>query len=349
VLRKLSGSEADRARKSLIKIFKEFNLRITVITNLKSVNFLDVTLNLTDGTHIPYRKQNDTTLYVSKHSNHPPAIIKQIPNTVSDRISQLSSNKEIFLKAAPYYNKALSNSNYDETIVYKPKTDKTTTSKKKTRSRKILWFNPPYSKNVKTEIGKIFIKLIKKHFPKDNKYHNFFNGNTVKVSYSCMNNVESIIKSHNTNMIKQKPDQEINKIQCNCRKPDECPLNGKCLSNSVVYEATVSTTNTNTKYIGLTGGNFKERYRNHKKSFQNEKYKKETELSKYIWGLKQKKIQYTVTWKILKTSNTAMRSSGQCNLCMDEKLSILKYKNTGILNKRNELLGTCRHSKRTTS
>ena len=349
VLKKFSGSEADKERKSLIKIFKEFNLKITVNTNLKSINFLDVTLNLTDGIHKPYRKPNDTTLYVSKHSNHPPAIIKQIPNIVSDRISQLSSNKEIFLKAAPYYNKALSDSNYTETIEYKPKIDKNTTSKKKTRSRKILWFNPPYGKNVKTEVGKIFIKLIKKHFPKDNKYYKLFNSNTVKVSYSCMNNVESIIKSHNVKIIKEKIDQETNKTECNCKKPDECPLNGKCLSsNSVVYEATVKTINANKKYIkkyiGLTGGNFKERYRNHKKSFQNEKYKKETELSKYIWGLKQKKIQYTVTWKILKTSNTTMRPSGQCNLCMDEKLALLKYKNTGILNKRNELLSTCRHS-----
>ncbi len=37
--------------------------------------------------------------------------------------------------------------------------------------------------------------------------------------------------------------------------------------------------------IGLSGGNFKERF-NNTKSFKNEKYKKETELYKYVWDLK---------------------------------------------------------------
>jgi hypothetical protein len=37
----------------------------------------------------------------------------------------------------------------------------------------------------------------------------------------------------------------------------------------------------------MTANYFKERYRNHKKSFTNATYKNETELSKYIWKLKQ--------------------------------------------------------------
>ena len=41
-------------------------------------------------------------------------------------------------------------------------------------------------------------------------------------------------------------------------------------------------------YIGLMETPFKDRYRNHVKSFNNEKYQKETELSKYIWELKDK-------------------------------------------------------------
>ena len=45
-----SGPQADRIRKDFIKIFKEdFNLSITSETNLKTANFLDVTLNLTTG------------------------------------------------------------------------------------------------------------------------------------------------------------------------------------------------------------------------------------------------------------------------------------------------------------
>ena len=40
------------------------------------------------------------------------------------------------------------------------------------------------------------------------------------------------------------------------------------------------------RYIGLTETTFKTRYGNHVKSFKHRKYSKETELSKYIWELK---------------------------------------------------------------
>ena len=44
----VSGPKADRSRKDFINIFgKEFQLSIVCETNLKIVNFLDVTLNLT--------------------------------------------------------------------------------------------------------------------------------------------------------------------------------------------------------------------------------------------------------------------------------------------------------------
>ena len=41
----------------------------------------------------------------------------------------------------------------------------------------IIWFNPQHSKSVKTNIGRIFIKLVSKHFPPDNKFRKLFNKN----------------------------------------------------------------------------------------------------------------------------------------------------------------------------
>ena len=70
-LRRSSGSRADRARKDLIKVFHEMGLKITVQTNLKCVDYLDVTLNLNTETYQPYRKPNDNPLYVNRLSNHP--------------------------------------------------------------------------------------------------------------------------------------------------------------------------------------------------------------------------------------------------------------------------------------
>ena len=74
-------------------------------------------------------------------------------------------------------------------------------SQKKKRKRKIIWFNPPYSKNVKTNVGKIFLKLLREHFPPNHKLHKIFNTNNVKISYSCMKNISSIISAHNKNIL----------------------------------------------------------------------------------------------------------------------------------------------------
>ena len=55
---------------------------------------------------------------------------------------------------------------------------------------------PPFSKNVQTNVGHTFLRLISKHFPKNATLHKIFNKNTIKVSYSCMENMASIIKAH---------------------------------------------------------------------------------------------------------------------------------------------------------
>ena len=59
----------------------------------------------------------------------------------------------------------------------------------------IVWFNPPFSKNVATKIGRYFLNLLDKHFPQDHKFHKIFNRNNIKVSYSCMPNIKSAINS----------------------------------------------------------------------------------------------------------------------------------------------------------
>ena len=47
-------------------------------------------------------------------------------------------------------------------------------------------------------------------------------------------------------------------------------------------------------YIGMTPNTFKERFRNHMKSFNHKKYSNETELSKYVWHLKENNTDYTI-------------------------------------------------------
>ena len=94
----------------------------------------------------------------------------------------------------------------------------------------------------------------------------------------------------------------------------------------------------------LAGGTFRDRYRNHVKSTKHEKYKNETQLSKYIWNLKKTNNKYTLAWDIVKKSNLNVRKSGLCNLCLEEKYTIIYNKDA--LNKRSELISKCRHRNR---
>ena len=71
---------------------------------------LDVTFNLLDETYKPYKKPNDQLLYVNTSSNHPLQIIKQLPISINNRLSNNSSNKQVFDRSKGEYEKALRDS-----------------------------------------------------------------------------------------------------------------------------------------------------------------------------------------------------------------------------------------------
>ena len=154
--------------------------------------------------------------------------------------------------------------------------------KGKKKRRQILWFNRPYSCEVITNFGKQFFNLLQKHFPKSHKYHKFINKNSVKMSYSCLRNMEQIIKAHTKKVLQDHRKQEVPKL-CNCRNSDLCPLEGECLTTSVVYEATLTTDDAEKHtYIGVTEDTFKKRWTGHKSTFKNNRYRTATKLSEKV-------------------------------------------------------------------
>ena len=341
IFRNISGPQADKIRKNFHQIFKDYDLAIEIECNLKTVNYLDVTLDLEQGTYRPYRKPNDETLYVNAKSNHPSNIIKQLPISIETRLSQLSSNEQIFEQSAKHYQESLNNCGYNHNLTFN-NINSQTNNNNNNRKRNIIWFNPPFSKNVCTNIGKFFLNLIGKHFPKENKYNKIFNKNNLKISYSCMKNIKSIINTHNKSILHKT--ENITKT-CNCIKKDNCPLDNECLQTNIVYEATItsSTPNQEKIYFGLCETTFKLRYANHKKSFANRKYEKNTELANEYWRLKDLNAQPRITWKIKKKCMPYTAGSKNCNLCLSEKLFILEHKDDNLLNKRTELISKCRH------
>ena len=341
VFKNQNGHQNDKIRKQLIEIFKQHELKIVVQCNLKTVDFLDITFDLNTGTYKPYNKINNDPRYINAKSNHPPCIIKQIPQSISQRISTNSCDENTFNVASPYYNNILEKCGYTEKIKY---VQKKTTTRNKNRSRNIIWYNPPFSQNVKTNIGKQFLKLINKHFG-NHKYHKLFNRNNVKISYSCMDNMKKILNSHNKSILNEKNDE--NERKCNCRDKSKCPLNNKCLTSNIVYKADIITNNTETNkksYIGISETEFKTRYRNHQKSFNHRKYSKDTELSKYIWDLKDSNVDFNIQWSILKSTTSYTPATKTCNLCLSEKLLICTFKDKkNLINKRLDLVSKCRH------
>ena len=88
---------------------------------------------------------------------------------------------------------------------------------------------------------------------------------------------------------------------------------------------------------------FKSRFRNHKMSFNNGKYSSSTTLSTHIWKLKKTNTKHKVQWSIIKCASAFRSGAKQCNLCLAEKLCILKADKQSLLNKSSELLSKCRH------
>ena len=133
---------------------------------------------------------------------------------------------------------------------------------------------------------------------------------------------------------------------CNCRQKSSCPMERNCQANSIIYQAEVTTKDSKETYVGLCDTEFKLRYNNHQCSFNHGKYRDTTQLSKHIWNLKDQNTEYQIRWKQVKQAKSCTNTSKKCNLCLREKYYIICEQETATLNKRNELMSECRHSKK---
>ena len=97
------------------------------------------------------------------------------------------------------------------------------------------------------------------------------------------------------------------------------------------------------KYYGTFKKSFKERYNNHTSTFENKLRQKSTELSNYIWELKENGVNYTIDWLIAMKVHPYICGARKWNLCLREKLVIARANSASLLNKRDELVSKCRH------
>ena len=131
----------------------------------------------------------------------------------------------VFKRNIKYENPLKINGYKDRLVFENSSVNENDKNEKKKRKCNILWYNPPYSANVKTNIGKIFFKLLNRHFK-----------NTVKLSYSNTKNMTSLIATHHRSILN--PNDQV--YGCNCRVRNDCPLQHKCLIPGIVYQTTVT-------------------------------------------------------------------------------------------------------------
>ena len=280
-------------------------------------------------------------MYVNAKSNHPPNIIKQLPSSIETRLRNLSSSKKIFEEAEPHYQEALDKCGYNHKLKYEVAENGNRQIPNRSRKRNVTWFNPPFSKSVSTNVAKYFLSLIDKHFPTNHKFRKLFNRNNLKVSYSCMRNIKSIVNVHNRMILTE--ESEESKRTCSCPRNAICPMNGNCLSENTMYSVKITSNLPNygtNEYVGISAPEWKKRLGNHKLSFNNRKYAK-CEIAKEVWRIKDQGGNYNIDWSIIGHAAAYNPVSNKCNLCLSEMLHINENVDN-LINTRKELVKKCR-------
>ena len=135
------------------------------------------------------------------------------------------------------------------------------------------------------------------------------------------------------------------KGNCIRSRKNDCLLPGECTTKGLIYEADVTSDNHTMTYTGSTGNTFKQRWYGHVESFRKPSKRNSTELSRYVWSLKDQKIPYQIKWKInwKSRTNSKPNTKGACILCNMERIAIANANRLTSLNKRSELVGKCKH------
>ena len=348
--------DGQKLRERIIKFFKKYGFGIEVSPVSTSVDYLDIRLHA-NKSHEVYHKPNSNTNYVHSQSNHPKNILKNMSANTEQRISKLCSSEVLFNKHVDYYSSILKNSGHRSDLKYEKKPRKLQPGR--TRTRKMVWYNPPFCLSVKTKIGKRFFEILNDHWPEPVPHPNtgvkpertglnlILNKNTVKLSFSTMNNIAAVYNLHNKTAQKmsENPPTTSEKM-CSCPRTKTCPVGGKCLTKNVIYEAKVTEKsgfykNQTSSYTGLASTTFKSRYYGHTSAIKNRK-NNQTGLTAFIHELKDAEIDYELTWKILEIAPSF--DGRHCRLCLSEKTTILFSDDPNQLNKRTELSGKCRHT-----
>ena len=158
--------------------------------------------------------------------------------------------------------------------------------------------------------------------------------------------MKAIIAGHNAKVLSNTiKDKQVNK-KCSCKDATKCPLDGYCLQEAVIYKATITTPYVRKTYIGSTEATFKQRFYGHTSDLTHIKNRNNTTLAAFVWELRDKGQQPEIKWEAIKKCSRYKCGTRKCDVCLSEKLAILRSRDPDLLNKRSELMARCPHRRK---
>ena len=339
--------QVEKVKQKVVEVFQQYGLKVKAAANARVANFLDITLDLANEVHRPYVKPGTHLEYVHVHSNHPRHVTKHAVSETSKRLSLLSSTEEIFIAAKQPFDEALKRAGHKEQMVYDQ--NKVRRTGKRTRNRRILWFNPPYCSSMTTKLGQLFLALLDECFPVGHVLRRTFNRHTVQLSYRTMPNLAKLVAANNNKVLgedKRFEQQLPRNSNCNCRGGTEsCPMEGaRCKDTNLLYGATVvEPGKPDATYAGISAPSWKIRYGNHTHSFRHSGKRGNTSLAGYVWRLKDQGRDFSINWRTLATLPTFNPTTNSCRLCNVEKYTIMHQPELATINQHDEFYTACRH------
>ena len=115
------------------------------------------------------------------------------------------------------------------------------------------------------------------------------------------------------------------------------------LAEASVYHAHVTSEEETKECKGSTEPRWKSRLGNHLSSFSDPRKKNKTSLARYIWDLKERNQPFEVKWTLHKQAFPCKCWTKKCDICLSEKLDILRGDPRTMLNKKSEIMNKCLH------
>ena len=151
-----------------------------------------------------------------------------------------------------------------------------------------------------------------------------------------------LINSHYQNILKEQLQSTLE--TCNCLKKEDYRMNGLCLTDCLLYYATIICDKEN--YSKLCKGTWETTFKKHQETTKSPTFQPTKAIPNFLTNialLKQSSLTQKYLGKSKGNASPTILFPEDCNLCLNEKLEILDDEDQKLLNKQSEIISHCCH------